>query len=735
MKTIHPKPLRSLWPLLLPLLIFIPGLDGFPYPSPDAMYSDIAITHYPNAVYLKAALFEYHVVPFWSPTILSGYPFAANPLSGLWYPPGWLAIVLPLPLGFNLLAALHILWGGLGMYGLLRGEDASHRAAILGALAFESLPKVFAHYGGGHLTLIYAISWTPWLLITPHVARIEFSVFHRSIHLRLIPGAILGLIILADPRWAAYAVMIWLFYEFTQGQIRLSTAQGNPMGSAILNPRERLRSLVSVFQSSFVQVVLGSLLAAPLLLPLLEFARLSTRASISPEEAMLLSLPPGRLLGLIFPDFGGNHEWTLYPGAIILVLVLFAILKDHRRSLEKFWLGMGFLTLVLALGSNIPGLGYLSGLPGLSLLRVPSRSLFLTGMAFSMVAAHTVDDLFSASKIHKQSRISLGFTGLVALTFALAGGVWFFTQEIPLNFVWGAGMILCGSLWVGGRLKGRIPPQIWYATLIGLAILDWGAINLSVLSFRPKAEILSEQTEVTQYLANQTGFFRTYSPSYSIPQQTGVHAGLELAEGVDPLQLAAYADYMAAATGVPRSGYAVTLPPFATGEPAIDNVAYLPDPYFLGLLNVKYVVSEFELVVEGLELRQQFGETRVYANAAALPRAWVQPRDTPLGTDFSAMDTLDWTPNRITLEAEGPGLLVLSEIAYPGWMVWVDAQPVPMETVGGLLRGVNLEMGSHQVEFVFRPLSVYFGISSFVVGLGLIFVLETRFSKRFKNYP
>ncbi len=38
------------------------------------------------------------------------------------------------------------------------------------------------------------------------------------------------------------------------------------------------------------------------------------------------------------------------------------------------------------------------------------------------------------------------------------------------------------------------------------------------------------------------------------------------------------------ATGVPSSGYSVTLPDFATGEPATDNIAYTPDADQLGLL-------------------------------------------------------------------------------------------------------------------------------------------------------
>jgi len=52
---------------------------------------------------------------------------------------------------------------------------------------------------------------------------------------------------------------------------------------------------------------------------------------------------------------------------------------------------------------------------------------------------------------------------------------------------------------------------------------------------------------------------------------------------------------------------------------------------------------------------------------------------------------------------------------YPGWQVWVDGYQASIKTVTGLLRGVILEAGRHQVVFVFRPRTVFLGI-----GLGLI---------------
>ena len=54
----------------------------------------------------------------------------------------------------------------------------------------------------------------------------------------------------------------------------------------------------------------------------------------------------------------------------------------------------------------------------------------------------------------------------------------------------------------------------------------------------------------------QRGLFRVYSPSYSIPMPNL----LQQANGVDPLHLAKYADYIGKASGISTGGYSVSLP-------------------------------------------------------------------------------------------------------------------------------------------------------------------------------
>jgi hypothetical protein len=80
-RKLHP----SLLLLLIPaLVILLRGWNGFAYPSSEAPYSDLTLTHYTNTAFLREQLVGSGTLPLWAPTILSGYPFIANPLNGMW---------------------------------------------------------------------------------------------------------------------------------------------------------------------------------------------------------------------------------------------------------------------------------------------------------------------------------------------------------------------------------------------------------------------------------------------------------------------------------------------------------------------------------------------------------------------------------------------------------------------------------------------------------------------------
>jgi hypothetical protein len=346
--------------------------------------------------------------------------------------------------------------------------------------------------------------------------------------------------------------------------------------------------------------------------------------------------------------------------------------------------------------------------------------LFVSGFAILVLAAYAVQTASEGFSAAQRRRASLALTAYIGFQLALCGGVWALSGKLPVNFVWGAGFALLSAIWISLYLSGRLQAAVWLAVLCGICLLDWGGMDRTLFWPRPAEKVLEEGRPLAQYLAAQGKDFRVYSPSYSLPQQSAASYGLQLADGVDPLQLQTYVHFMEQASGVPSPGYSVTLPAFANGEPASDNASFRPDPHKLGLLNVRYVAAEFDLPVKGLQLEQQFVSTRLYRNLEALPRAWVQPGNSVLGESVQPVELLSWNPDRISLHVAGPGILVLSEVMYPGWQAQIDGKPAPIIVEGGLLRGLQLGVGEHEVVFSFHPTSLDLGAALCLAALLLL---------------
>jgi uncharacterized membrane protein YfhO len=67
--------------------------------------------------------------------------------------------------------------------------------------------------------------------------------------------------------------------------------------------------------------------------------------------------------------------------------------------------------------------------------------------------------------------------------------------------------------------------------------------------------------------------------------------------------------------------------------------------------------------------------------------------------------------NRVVLvtDLDAPGLLVLSEVYYPGWKAYVDGRETKVLRANYVMRAVALPRGKHIVEFRYDPLSFRIG--------------------------
>jgi len=74
----------------------------------------------------------------------------------------------------------------------------------------------------------------------------------------------------------------------------------------------------------------------------------------------------------------------------------------------------------------------------------------------------------------------------------------------------------------------------------------------------------------------------------------------------------------------------------------------------------------------------------------------------------SVVTITSYEPNRLKYDVNTGkgGVLVFSEIYYPGWTATVDGQPAELGRVNYILRAIHLQPGKHQVELAFFPKSV-----------------------------
>jgi hypothetical protein len=226
-------------------------------------------------------------------------------------------------------------------------------------------------------------------------------------------------------------------------------------------------------------------------------------------------------------------------------------------------------------------------------------------------------------------------------------------------------------------------------------------------------------------------------------------------QGYDPAQLQRYLATFTALNGFPRDYHEALIYRQGIGSPLLDmlNVRYLVLPSggapFSDGGGEPQLPPGYEPVLENRSVV-------VYENPDALPRAWVvhdarvadqsaalsliaqemvdpsvtavletaPPSLAPLADgDHDSIEFLTYQPDHVTMNvtAGSDGILLLADSFDPGWSVRVDGHEQTLLAVNGILRGVALPAGSHQVEFVFQPASLRQGL--LVTGVAVLVVV------------
>ncbi len=680
--------LLYLWPLAL-------HPNAVPMPLTYHV-TDLLLTHLPNALYIHDVLARYHQLPLWNSLLFSGQPFAADPLSGYWYLPNWLAVAFPTPAAFNLLFWLHLAWAGWGAYAFMRANQVRRPAALFAAAAFMGTPKLVAYIASGQVSMVFAVAWTPWMVLC--ALRLVRKPNRQSI---LLFAACLAAVTLADIRWGFYAGLLAGAYILVQ-LFHLSSFSFRKTGIRA----NVFWALPAPLKSLLLSAALFLLLTAGLTLPLLQFMSLSRRSALSLDALAIFPVEPSSLLGLFAPQLGLVYELVVYVGLSVLLLAFFGL----KRS--PFWGGVALFSALFSMGQRsfvFPLAARL--LPGMSWLRVPSRAWFIVAFALALLAGYGLDRVLAgdfAPKTLRRLRLAAFSTSLAALL--LSGGMMLLAKALLPGFLLFG--LMAPLVWIAvlGLLSGRLNAPRGGGLLLLLLLVDLSVANSSYLTH---AE-LPPQTPAVDWLEQQPGLFRVYSPSYSLPMPNL----LQQANGVDPLHLDRYAQYLQAASGMPGVDYSVSLPNIyvdANTPAAVRQASALPDLAALGQLNVRYLVAAYPLASPGLKPLQIISGVWVYQNPLDRGRAWLEGGE---------VRVIYWSPGHLIVDIVGPaGMLQTAEVAYPGWQARVDGEKQPLQTASNLRIAIPVTPGRHRVELLFRPGYVYAGWSLALAGWLAVFIL------------
>ncbi len=519
-------------------------------------------------------------------------------------------------------------------------------------------------------------------------------------------------------------------------------------------------SLTRPFVHWLVIVGIGLGLSAVAWLPALEYMRLSVRAAGFYDE-MSGGFPLYDSIQMLLPGAVSPYS-PLYVGVLPLLLAIWAALTLRRRE-TIFWGGMAAVAFLLSFGgeSFLYTPFYLL-VPGFSIFRGQERAAFLFSFALAVLAGYGFKYQMANAKwqMSKLRRVVgwllVGSLGAVVLFFyglnstgwqedspfhfLLSRSVWL---ALMLAMAWGLIRASEGGPRGNGRLRGR-----FYVPLIGLGTMLLVTLDLFTINWKtnvypalpetqtvPPAVVQAIYDDVTQGQA-----FRVYN-EYRVYENYGVPFSLVDAWGASPLRLAGYDDLY-------RS---------------------LRMERVWQLLNVKYVITWREELYAPSQIIYQeptdHDVTYVHRLDEIAPRAWLVYHAEEIGDDdaLARLDAFEFDPARVALvppgtrlvlqqppgdrpdegsfregsvavtgrtpgsvslsiDAPADGLLVLSEIHYPGWRAMVDGSAVPVIRTDHILRGIPVPAGKHQVQLVFRPVTFTVGAALSGITLGALAV-------------
>lgn len=783
--------MKRFWPIfllaILPLIPLWPAVFGgqsigpfdqihqmAPWNGPkpeqpwDVLQADGVLQFYPWRDMVFKAWGSGHL-PLWNPYELAGTPLLGNSQSAGFYPPHVVLGLLHFPTGtaMTLLAWFHLFWAGLGTYLLTRRFGATKLGAAVSGASFQL--SAFMIAWTGLPSVITTCSWIPWLLAgiagvfqsrapwaeTENDAGAEGRRAARvQTRWGLLVALSAGMMFLAGHlQFAAYGcfaaglLAVWLLFD-SRRHLQTEAEAGRETGLGVATETKPARTVdIASGVRVLLSVAFGFALAAPQLLPVLNYSQYSHRrgpaTDIGYEGYSASALKPFELVGLVYPKLAGDPAswvpdidssdrlsayWPQYVkrGAnfaesasaigpvVLLLLCTLPFRRPNWRRLAPLF-AIGLLGLLLAMGTFLTRFTYFY-IPGWSSTGSPGRAIVLFVLAACVIAGMAVQEQpATAGPVKLKELAPAGAFLVLSLLFVAAvkgmlsglgsfypgleesiGSIVQLSVREPLKIAMLSTLItaIAGAAWLvkGGRSAWVLP------LLAGLSpVLLVGG----VVRFGDPASLLVD--------VHPAGRVAIVNSDWDIPAAAPALLPPNLASLSGIHELAGYDSLLHRETKKMLdnvNGGADSAPP------ANGNMMFIKpkaDPSELAQAGVSEVWSRKELPQLGTpEPSQGFFRYAIQGPGRA---------SSPAGPATVTTES----PSSITLHATGPGRLTLRDRNMPGWIAKVDGRHVPIE--GSVWREVDLPAGDHTVEFNYiapgMMNGIFAGIPAWILLIGL----------------
>jgi hypothetical protein len=761
-----------------------PSVDHANPGLPRGVGNDLTFSFLPHHVSIERTIRIHGHVPLWDDRGFGGRPLAANPQGGIFYPPVWLVWWSGAPAALGWLTVVHLIWGAIGMYVLVRSMSVGGWSATVAAAIYEASPFLMAHTFEGHYPHVWAACWYPWAFWAYRDLRAR-----RARAWVLLPGILALTSVTGHPQeWflLILALSTWVIHD--------SWRAGRSGGW-----REAFLPL-----AGWGGVFLLSIgIAAVALVP-----ELAVRPWLAhnPDVPVGLEIPRRYHLWilnawqLLRPTalggptdyFGDDNYWetVLSIGLVPLVLAVLGAFRHPDRRLVRGWLVLLGLTIWLACGRHL-GLftvAYIA-VPGMSWFRVPARALFLANVAAAVLAGLGVETLRKhMPAAHHWRKLRSWFIGVVVLLLAglIAILVTHKTDGSSRAAAASLRVLTSVSFWVtlcgaaalihkGSRAR-RHRVRRRAAGLIGLlAVCELAGSGLAIMRVQSlgSAAWFLGAGEISPAIlrlereSHRSGPVRVKARDSAFSDLEAAVSGIEKTNVNDVFQL----DHAARLYRIlyPVASFQRRRLDFPMQD-AVDEYQKELRQAVFDRLSVRYLVSDDVESDPGWPLfaRQTSCLSPswvIQRNQTAMPRAYVVPGATvhdetewvtiarfrevsARRTVFMNVDPLAdvptgprqlftpalWAsldPDHPVLEVTtgAPGLLVISDTWMPGWSAQVDGEPTPIYLGNVAQRVIPLSRpGRHRIALDYHAPGFVMGgiVTAFSIAIWMLIALRVR---------